>query len=47
MFVTRADHPGEDQLVSDLRDIAGKIPIIETVATHSKGIPELFDAIMK
>ncbi len=43
----KADHPGEDQLVRDLRDIAGKIPIVETVATHAKGIPELFDVIMK
>lgn len=43
----KADHPGEDQLVSELREIAGSIPIIETVATHSKGIPELFDALVK
>ncbi|MBL4697287.1 MAG: cobalamin-dependent protein [Phycisphaerales bacterium] len=43
----KADHPGEDQLVSDLREIAGSIPIIETVATHSKGIPELFDTLVK
>ncbi len=43
----KADHPGEDQLVSDLREIAGKTPIIETVATHSKGIPELFDTLVK
>tara|TARA_R110002073_G_scaffold118918_5_gene259389 strand:+ start:357440 stop:358600 length:1161 start_codon:yes stop_codon:yes gene_type:complete len=43
----KADHPGEDLLVRDLRDIAGKTPIVETVATHAKGIPELFDALMK
>ncbi len=43
----KADHPGEDQLVSDLRDIAGNTPIIETVATHAKGIPELFDTLMQ
>lgn len=43
----KADHPGEDLLVSDLREIAGSIPIIETVATHAKGIPELFDALVK
>lgn len=42
----KADHPGEDELVRDLRDIAGKAPIVETVATHAKGIPELFDALM-
>ena len=43
----KADHPGEDELVRDLRDIAGRTPIIETVATHAKGIPELFDTLMK
>ncbi|MGV6814640.1 MAG: cobalamin-dependent protein [Phycisphaerales bacterium] len=43
----KADHPGEDELVRDLRDIAGKTPIIETVATHAKGIPELFDALIQ
>jgi methylmalonyl-CoA mutase cobalamin-binding domain/chain len=42
----KADYPGEDQLVSDLRDIAGNTPIVETVATHAKGIPELFDTLM-
>ncbi len=42
----KADYPGEDQLVSDLRDIAGSTPIVETVATHAKGIPELFDSLM-
>ncbi len=42
----KADHPGEDELVRDLRDIAGKTPIVETVATHAKGIPELFDTLM-
>ena len=43
----KADHPGEDDLVRDLRDIAGKTPIVETVATHAKGIPELFDLLME
>lgn len=43
----KADHPGEDELVRDLRDIAGKTPIIETVATHAKGIPELFDSLIQ
>jgi len=42
----KADYPGEDDLVRDLRDIAGKTPIMETVATHAKGIPELFDLLM-
>ncbi len=42
----KADHPGEDQLVRELREIAGRCPIIETVATHAKGIPELLDALL-
>ncbi len=42
----KADYPGEDDLVRDLRDIAGSTPIVETVATHAKGIPELFDTLM-
>ena len=41
----KADHPGEDILVRDLREIAGKTPIFETVATHAQGIPELFDGV--
>ncbi len=42
----KADHPGEHELVRDLRDIAGKTPIVETVATHAQGVPELFDTLM-
>ncbi len=46
LFVcNKADHPGENELVRDLREIAGKRPILETVATHAKGIPELLDAL--
>ena len=41
----KADHPGEDILVRDLREIAGRVPIFETVATHAQGIPELFDGL--
>ncbi len=43
----KADHPGENELMRDLRDIAGKRPIVETVATHSRGIPELLDALLQ
>ncbi len=43
----KADHPGENELVRDLRDIAGKRPIVETVATHAKGVPELLEALFK
>lgn len=45
----KADYPGQNELVRNLRDAAGgggKRPIVETVATMSKGIPELLDVIM-
>ncbi|MEX2217733.1 MAG: cobalamin-dependent protein [Phycisphaerales bacterium] len=42
----KADHPGENELVRDLRDISGRRPIIETVATRAQGIPELLDALL-
>ncbi|MFI4917032.1 MAG: cobalamin-dependent protein [Phycisphaerales bacterium JB060] len=46
LFVcNKADHPGENELVRDLRDIAGHRPILETVATHGQGIAELLDAL--
>jgi methylmalonyl-CoA mutase cobalamin-binding domain/chain len=47
LFVcNKADRPGEDELVRDLRDVAGKRPILETVATHGKGVPELLDKLL-
>ena len=42
----KADHPGEDELVRDLRDVAGRRPIIETVATRGQGIAELLAAVI-
>lgn len=42
----KADHPGENELVRDLRDIADGRPIFETVATHGKGVPELLDRLL-
>jgi len=42
----KADHPGEHELVRDLRDVAGRRPIFETVATRGKGVPELLAAIV-
>lgn len=42
----KADHPGRHELVRDLRDVAGRRPIIETVASKGEGIPELLDAIL-
>jgi methylmalonyl-CoA mutase cobalamin-binding domain/chain len=42
----KADHPGEHELVRDLRDVAGRRPILETVATRGQGIPELLAALL-
>lgn len=42
----KADHPGEHELVRDLREIAGRRAIVETVATRGQGIPELFAALI-
>ncbi len=42
----KADHPGEHELIRDLRDIAGRRPILETVATRSQGVPELLATLM-
>ncbi len=42
----KADHPGENELVRDLRDIAGRRAIVETVATKGQGVPELLDALV-
>jgi len=48
LFVcNKADHPGEHELVRDLRDVAGRRPILETIATRGQGIPELLAALMK
>jgi methylmalonyl-CoA mutase cobalamin-binding domain/chain len=42
----KADHPGENELVRDLRDIAGRRPIVETIATRAQGVPELLDLLV-
>ncbi len=48
LFVcNKADLPGENELMRDLRDVAGKRGVVETVATHGKGVPELLDALLK
>ena len=41
----KADHPGENELVRDLRDISGSRPVFETIATHGQGIGELLDGL--
>jgi methylmalonyl-CoA mutase cobalamin-binding domain/chain len=47
LFVcNKADHPGENELVKDLRDVAGRRPILETVATRGQGISELLAALI-
>lgn len=47
LFVcNKADHPGENELVRDLRDVAGRRPVLETVATKGQGINELLDALL-
>ena len=42
----KADHPGENELVRDLKDVAGRRPVVETVATRGQGIGELLDALL-
>jgi methylmalonyl-CoA mutase cobalamin-binding domain/chain len=42
----KADHPGEHELMRDLRDVAGRRPILETIATRGQGVPELLAAVM-
>jgi methylmalonyl-CoA mutase cobalamin-binding domain/chain len=47
LFVcNKADHPGEHELVRDLRDVAGRRPILETVATRGQGVSELLEALV-
>jgi methylmalonyl-CoA mutase cobalamin-binding domain/chain len=44
----KADYPGQNELVRNLRDSVGgnKRPIVETVATLGKGVPELLDLVI-
>ncbi len=42
----KADFPGENELVRDLKDIAGRRPIVETIATRGQGIGELLDLLL-
>ncbi len=41
----KADYPGQNELVRNLREAAGRRPIIETVATMGTGIAELLELI--
>ncbi|HZW07157.1 MAG TPA: cobalamin-dependent protein [Phycisphaerales bacterium] len=42
----KADYPGQNELVKNLRDVAGRRPVLETVATMGKGVPELLDLLL-
>jgi methylmalonyl-CoA mutase cobalamin-binding domain/chain len=42
----KADFPGQNELVRNLRDIAGRRPILETVATMGQGVPQLLDSLL-
>ncbi|QOJ01433.1 MAG: cobalamin B12-binding domain-containing protein [Phycisphaeraceae bacterium] len=47
LFVcNKCDHPGHHELMRDLKEIAGKRPIVETVASRGEGIPGLLDAVL-
>jgi methylmalonyl-CoA mutase cobalamin-binding domain/chain len=47
VFVSnKADHPGQNELIRDLRDVAGRRPVYETVATRGQGIPELLEYLV-
>lgn len=42
----KADHQGQNELMRDLREIAGKRSTIETVATHGTGVAELYEMLL-
>jgi methylmalonyl-CoA mutase cobalamin-binding domain/chain len=42
----KSDYPGHNELVRDLKDTAGRRPIVETVASKGEGVPALLDAIL-
>ncbi len=39
------DFPQENKLVRELKDVAGKRPIFETIATQGQGVVELLDGL--
>ena len=43
--INKADHPGANQLESELRASGTPAPVVQTVATEDKGIEELLAAI--
>ena len=43
----KADYPGQNELVKNLRDVAGRRPVLETVATMGTGVPALLDMVLQ
>lgn len=41
----KADHPGQNELMRDLREVAGRRPVVETIATRAVGLGDLYDAL--
>jgi LAO/AO transport system kinase len=44
--VNKADFPGENKLVRELKDISGRRPVFETIATQGQGVVELLDGLL-
>ncbi len=42
----KADHQGQNELMRDLREIAGRRQVIETVATKGQGMTDLYEALL-
>jgi len=42
----KADYPGQNELVKNLREIAGHRPVVETVATMGTGVSDLLAVVM-
>ena len=45
--VNKADFPGENKLVRELKDVAGRRAIFETIATQGRGVVELLDGLLR
>lgn len=43
----KADYPGQNELVKNLREVAGRKPVVETVATMGTGVPELLSMVVR
>lgn len=43
----KADFPGQNELVKNLREVAGRRPIVETVATMGQGVGELLEMVLR